>query len=489
MATRKARMKFALKRFKGFWQEFRRSKRGMLGLIIVISYCIIALIAPYIAPYHPYDPKMPGYYPAGESPPIAEDLAKPIWYKTLLGLKDLSENMKPIKEHDLPTVESVEKQWNWTGNNVEIQANPNKGDRGDACVEIYYNGNGSGNARIWHEFIYPYKDKPVSFAFHISVYIVSPSETEVKMIIAKDGKITYEQTLKNLLPNSWNHQFIRSGKSAQLMSKVFPETGNYTFEVIVTFTGKEDRTLLLDNVDLIVYGEAFGLLGTDHKAGRPRDIFSTLIHGTRISLMVGLLSAIISTILGLLLGLVSGYIGGMVDEIIMRFADFLLVLPTLPLLIILMVVTRATTWNLILIISFLGWMTFSRQVRSMVLSLKERSFVEAAKACGASSSYIILRHITPNVFALVYITLAQSVPGAIIMEASISWLGLYDPSIVSWGRMLYEFSNSGVMSKGIGEYWFWVIPPGIAIMLLAIAFILMGYALDEILNPRLRERR
>jgi peptide/nickel transport system permease protein len=94
----------------------------------------------------------------------------------------------------------------------------------------------------------------------------------------------------------------------------------------------------------------------------------------------------------------------------------------------------------------------------------------------------------PNVFALVYITLATSVPGAIIAEASISWLGLFDPTIVSWGRMLYEFTGSGVIIRPISEYWFWVMPPGLAIMFLAIAFILVGYALDEILNPKLRHR-
>jgi peptide/nickel transport system permease protein len=147
-------------------------------------------------------------------------------------------------------------------------------------------------------------------------------------------------------------------------------------------------------------------------------------------------------------------------------------------------------WNIIIILSFLGWMSFSRTVRSMVLSLRERAFVEAAKAAGASTSYIIFRHILPNVFALVYITLATSVPGAIITEASLSWLGLGDPSVPSWGKTLYDFNVSGIaVSKGLSEYWFWIFPPCIAIMTLAIAFILIGFALDEILNPRLRMRR
>jgi peptide/nickel transport system permease protein len=135
-------------------------------------------------------------------------------------------------------------------------------------------------------------------------------------------------------------------------------------------------------------------------------------------------------------------------------------------------------------------MGFARSVRSMVISLRERAFIEAAKSCGASTMHIINRHILPNVFALVYITLATAVPGAIILEASLSWMGLGDPLVASWGKILYDFQSAGVaLTKGLAEYWFWVFPSCIAIALLATAFILMGYALDEILNPRLRERR
>jgi peptide/nickel transport system permease protein len=174
----------------------------------------------------------------------------------------------------------------------------------------------------------------------------------------------------------------------------------------------------------------------------------------------------------------------------MRFADFLLVIPGLPLLIILVTVLGKSIWNIIGVLIFLGWMGFSRSVRSMVLSLRERPFIESAKAAGAGTMYIIYRHILPNVFALVYISLATSVPGAIISEASLAWLGLGDIDIPSWGILLYDFSATQVGAlKSLADYWFWVIPPGIAIALMAMSFILIGFALDEILNPRLRARR
>ena len=119
----------------------------------------------------------------------------------------------------------------------------------------------------------------------------------------------------------------------------------------------------------------------------------------------------------------------------------------------------------------------------------ERPFIEAAQAVGAGKFYIIRKHVLPNVFSFVYVTLATFVPGAIITEASLSWLGLFDPTVVSWGRMLQEFTNSGIILRGISEYWFWVLPPGILIAVLALSFILLGFALDEILNPRLRRRQ
>lgn len=236
-------------------------------------------------------------------------------------------------------------------------------------------------------------------------------------------------------------------------------------------------------------------MGTDNGMPLPRDIFSMLVWGSRVSLLVGILSALFSTLIGLFLGLVSGYVGGLIDEVIMRFADLLLVLPTLPLFIVLVVALRSVAgavsmWNIIIILTLFGWMGFARSVRSMVLSIRERSFIEAAKAAGAGRLHIINKHIVPNVFSLVYITLATAVPGAIITEASLSWLGLGDPMLASWGKILYDFNNSSIaVSAGLTEYWFWIFPACIAIALLATAFILVGYALDEILNPRLRERR
>jgi peptide/nickel transport system permease protein len=494
MASREAKFEFALKRLKGFWNEYKRSKRGLLGLTILAVYIGVAVLAPVIAPYDPYSPTLLGHYPAGERPQIAEQLAKPVWLKFLPGGSALSENLFPIKDHEMSTVQSIETAWNMSAtNSTVVGPNPTQGDQNDGCIETVYTPSSGpakiGYSEVWHEFTYPYEDPPQSFMIHISIFTTNATQTSVNVNIAINDTKVYTYSLKYLRNNMWTHVYIYTGLDPRVLGKTFPKLGTgYSVQAETKINANENVTVRLDNFDLLLYGEAFGLLGSDGNLGRPRDIFSTLIWGTRISLTVGLLSAAISVTLGLFLGLVAGFVGGVGDELIMRFADFLMVLPTLPLLIVLIVVTQASIWNLILLLSFMGWMGFARQVRSMVLSLRERPFIEAARSAGANTSYIIIRHVVPNVFSLVYVTLAMHVPAAIISEASISWLGLFDPSIVSWGRMLYEFNDSGVVARSFGAYWFWMIPPGIAIMLIAVSFILMGYALDEILNPKLRQR-
>jgi ABC-type dipeptide/oligopeptide/nickel transport system permease subunit len=271
---------------------------------------------------------------------------------------------------------------------------------------------------------------------------------------------------------------------------VFNETalpGNYRLGVNVTFQdldtpSKEvEATIYVDDLYMTFEGTVWGVMGTDHYGA---DLWSQLVYGSRISLYIGLLASVISVGLGLTVGLAAGYLGKYVDEVLMRFSDMLLVLPGLPLLIVLIAVLGPSTENLILIIGLLGWMGFARLVRSQVLTIKERPFVEAAKAVGAGKTHIISKHILPNVMSLVYVTLATSVPGAIVSEAALSFLGFYDPTKTSWGRMLFE-----VQANGAVQYWWWVIPPGLCIAILAIAFIMLGFALDEVINPRLRLRR
>jgi len=222
-------------------------------------------------------------------------------------------------------------------------------------------------------------------------------------------------------------------------------------------------------------------LGTDSQG---HDILSQTILGSRIALLVGFLSAFFSIAIGMIFGLVAGYYGKGIDAVLMRFTDVILVLPGLPLLITFAAIMNPSIWNIILIISLLGWGGVARVIRAEVLSLKERPFIDSARVTGASKSRIMFKHIAPNVLPLGLLFMTFAVGGAILAEASLAFIGLGDPSTMTWGMMLNYVQNSDALSN-----WWWLLPPGICITLVCMGFFLVGRAFDEIVNPRLRRRR
>lgn len=224
------------------------------------------------------------------------------------------------------------------------------------------------------------------------------------------------------------------------------------------------------------------LLGTDFMG---RDILSQLAHGARIAFMVGITAALASVLIGTVVGLVAGYFGRLTDTLLMRLTDILLTLPSLPLIIIIAAALgKQSLWIIVGIIGLIGWPSTARVIRAQTLSLKERPFIEAARVSGASNRRIIIRHIAPNILPLSFLYMTFGVTGAILAEAGLSFLGLGDPSVVSWGMMLQWCFTTGHTFRAL----YWVLPPGLSISLITFAFYLIGRALDEIINPRLRER-
>lgn len=224
------------------------------------------------------------------------------------------------------------------------------------------------------------------------------------------------------------------------------------------------------------------LLGTDDFG---RDILRNLISGTRTSLIVGILATLISVIIGTSIGILSGYCGGKTDMIAMRITDFFLVLPWLPLIMVLAAILGSSIWNIIFVIGITSWAGTARVVRAQTLSVKERPFVERAIAIGSNGRHIMTRHILPNVFPLVFANTILISALAILSETTLSFLGLGDTMRASWGMMLHYAFSSGSVSTG--AYWYFL-PPGICIILIVLSFTFLGYAFDEILNPKLRGR-
>lgn len=224
-------------------------------------------------------------------------------------------------------------------------------------------------------------------------------------------------------------------------------------------------------------------LGTDDLQ---QDIFSELLYGARTSIIVGIFSAIIASVLGALVGLYSGYVGGWRDEVIMRANDVMLSIPWLVLMIVVAAMLKVIDLTgIILIIGLTGWSTTARMVRAQVLSLKERQFVERAKAIGASDMAIIRRHILPNAFPLVFANTILTVAVSILSEATLSFLGLRPANTVTWGTMLSRAHDAQAFNIGMQG---WIVLPGICIVAVVLGFTLLGYALDDIMNPKLRKR-
>jgi len=260
------------------------------------------------------------------------------------------------------------------------------------------------------------------------------------------------------------------------MPHLFPATGEYALR-LESSEPPADISLALQ-----VPGSRWGLLGTDQ---RGRDVFHLFVLGIRVSLLVGLSATFIATALGLAFGLSSGYFGGIIDAVIMRAVDVLLSVPTLPIMIVLAGLWGKGLFNLILILSAFSWMSTARTVRSMTLSLREAPFVEGLRALGAPSSYILWRHLLPEALPLLLANIALGVPGAVLAEAGLSFLGLSDPRLVSWGRMLHEAHAFGAFTSGA---WWLILPPGFGIAGLCLVFLDLGRHLEEILDPRLRRK-
>jgi peptide/nickel transport system permease protein len=217
-----------------------------------------------------------------------------------------------------------------------------------------------------------------------------------------------------------------------------------------------------------------------------QDVFRQFLVGGRISLYVGLSATVIAIFLGAGLGLISGYYGGWRDTVLMRFTDFFLVLPTLPLIIVLAALFGQSILVTSLVIGLTSWPQTARIIRSQVLSLRERPLVLRIRSMGARDVRIMAKHILPNVAPLILANLVLVLSGSILAQAALAFLGLGDPVQVSWGTMLHNAFDSGAMSAGA---WWYVLTPGAGIVALVLAFSLMGHALDRVLNPLRRGRR
>jgi peptide/nickel transport system permease protein len=223
-------------------------------------------------------------------------------------------------------------------------------------------------------------------------------------------------------------------------------------------------------------------LGTDDNG---RSVLALVIWGARISLFVGLFATLISMVLGTFIGLMSGFFEGWPARLLYRFTEWFLVIPFLVLAIVLAAILGRSLFNIVLVIGITSWPGTALIIRSQTLSIKERPYLERAKVLGAGRWHQMTRHILPNVMPMVFANTTLTVSIAILTETTLSFLGLGDPTRVSWGSMLEDAFDVGAMTTGA---WWFIIPPGLCVVAVVLSFNLVGQALEEIFNPRLRRR-
>ncbi|MBE3575265.1 MAG: ABC transporter permease [Firmicutes bacterium] len=319
------------------------------------------------------------------------------------------------------------------------------------------------------------------------VYVLN-SETDLRIPLGKEAvnrALEFAQPYQKGALTTATRETLRSMSVffAQarpgMLQRPVPLRGPYEIKVTAVLVGKD---AFLRGQQLVVAGDVFGLLGTDSWG---RDIWSGAIAGVKWALLIGLVTAAVSVAVGVLYGVASAYFGGWVDALLMRIYDVFQSIPFLPVLIVVSAVFKPSFWVLIFMMCLFFWVGPVRTVRSIGLQLREETYVEAARALGASGRRIIFQHMIPQLVPYAFASMALAVPGAVVSEATVSLIGLGDATVVTWGQILHDAMANGAALQGM---WWWIVPPGLLIALMGMTFAFVGFAMDTILNPKLRTR-
>lgn len=360
-------------------------------------------------------------------------------------------------------------------------------------------------------FTYDYDDFPseVNIFFHakynasenaplIRLYWVKPDGTKIpiKEFNMRDpNQILYLSVDQDIYAGitSWlmKEKHIKAAKTVTtqqiLFGKITPslsqgkvevEKGAYKLVVDATTYNKGDDV----DLKLVVYGTVYGIAGTDHLR---RPLIIALLWGTPVALAFGLTASLAISIIQLFIATISGWYAGIVDSIIQRITEIYMIIPFLPFLIMMAAFYKLDIWTILAVVIVLSIFGAGiKSTRALVMQIKEYPYVEAAKAYGASDARIITFYIIPKILPPLVPGLIGSVPGFVFLEAALSLLGLGDPYLPTWGKMINDAYNNGALYKG---YYYWILEPSFMLILTALAFAMLGFALDKIVNPRLRE--
>ena len=455
-----------------FLREFSQSKSGMAGVIILLSLIIIMLYAILAIPLESFRQwNNPNYwvnYPKA---------AAPQWTNTgLFGPK--------VFEHLIMTLDDASITKIVTADNIRTEVH-------SYAIDFSYDSYPT-------DFMIPYSVQYGQIPPLLQVDIIRPDGMEFRI---------YYSSLPSSLAKSNENQFSSRifstdpiiAEYLRQLSDSFRYPQDSAKPQVMIFSDKQENKVLkgkyliketfylfndsdiVQESGLILGGRVYGLMGTDELR---RDLAIGILWGAPIALFIGLSVSIGSVVIGLIYGVMAGYKGNRTDEGLMLINDIFYTLPGLPLLVIMSVTLGRSIFLITGFLVIFGWAGAARVTRSLAMKLKTLQYVEAAKLMGQSDIKIIFKHIIPQLLPLTFASIAISVPAAILGEAALSFLGLGDPSIPTWGQILHEANSASAASRGL---WWWIMPPGFMIALTGLSFVLIGNTLDSIMNPKARK--
>jgi peptide/nickel transport system permease protein len=448
--------------FKGF----KRSKSGLAGVAILLGLILITIYAVTTIPLESFTQwNNPNFW---INQPQS---AMPVWVN-ILGLN--------LPEHLIMTAKDADKS-NIIEDGVRIEShsykfNFNYDSYPSDFMVMYSAKYGSIQPAVQIDVI-----RPDGNEFQIYFASLPPSQNESNEFSAR---IFSTDTLIVDSLTGYSNLFSYTVDATRPQVMIFSDTEENkvlkgTYVIRNTFYLFDPTDTVVDS-GVILGGQIYGIMGTDDLR---RDLAIGLLWGAPVALFIGLTVSVAAVFIGLLYGIFAGYKGNRTDEGLMRINDVFYSVPTLPLLVILSVTIGRSIFLITGFLVIFGWVGMAKISRSLALQIKNLQYIEAARLMGQSDTKIIFKHIIPQLLPLTFASIAIAVPGAILGEAALSFLGLGDPTIPTWGQILHDAHSAGAMSRGL---WWWIVPPGLMIAITGLAFVLIGNALDKIVNVRAR---
>lgn len=453
-----------------FFNEFKKDKTGVIGLSILVIAILISLLEPLILTYKEAPKRWRDINYWQDNPTSAP----PIWINFFQ--KEKASVTSYIEEVSFET-NYIDGRLNYK---ILFEYNYNY-DK--SPVDLIFHLNIRGNTGLIWKVIRPDKESITLYdglynaTGNLRISAFNDSKNRILRFYRESVPALFARQSESLITNPI--EILFNTKKDDMANDFLALKGIYKFEITGEFSSVNEE---IDSSYMVVVGSMSGLMGTDNMK---RDIFSGLISGLKWALFIGIATSFIAVIIGVMYGIISAYFGGFVDGFMQFIYQIFIGIPVLPVMIVMSAIFKPSIWTMIAMMILFSWTGSVMTVRSMALQLKEETYIEAARTIGAGHFRIIFNHLTPLLLPFSFASMALAVPSAIVYESSLSLLGFGDATIVTWGQILHDAMKGSAVLSGL---WWWIIPPGILIAVLGMSFAFLGFALDKILHPKLRNR-